>query len=116
MSYEGYYQFLCKNGHRWAVDAYSGDEKTEKCPDCGGKVYWWNLVDLTNCCEMEECAYDDIAPEEQEECRGHGLGYIKLKQNPDKNGDFCETCRHRVVPATYKIPQGRGHLIVERKE
>lgn len=54
MSFEGYIEFLCENGHRFSIDALDTSER--KCDWCGalpalkpdGKV-WCNLVDNTNC-------------------------------------------------------------------
>ena len=47
MSYEGYSQFLCKNGHQWTEDCMAaGDES--KCPTCSEKSVWENMVDITN--------------------------------------------------------------------
>jgi len=58
MSFEGYHQLLCKNGHEWSRDVYedysfdgtdySDNMKNTICPQCKEKVVWWNLVDLTN--------------------------------------------------------------------
>lgn len=61
MSFEGYYQVLCKNGHYWE-DAYcyhvhspgeepcpACDPEEWRCDDCGAKRAWINTVDDTNC-------------------------------------------------------------------
>lgn len=47
MSYEGYYQVICKNGHYFQRDAYDEDY-AGKCP-CGADQAWLNSVDDTNC-------------------------------------------------------------------
>lgn len=44
MSYEGYDQHICHNGHRFDEDCYS-DHPT--C-HCGAKSFWSNSVDQTN--------------------------------------------------------------------
>lgn len=53
MSYEGYEQHICQNGHRF--DTGCGDwmdESVEACPICQALSVWWNGVDDTNC---DEC-------------------------------------------------------------
>ena len=45
MSFEGYYQKLCKNGHDCSHDVYYD---VEKCSICGASIVWENLVDQTN--------------------------------------------------------------------
>jgi hypothetical protein len=46
MSYEGYHEFLCVNGHRTHVDCNESDPKA--CERCGGSMAFWNSVDRTN--------------------------------------------------------------------
>jgi len=50
MSYEGYVQYLCKNGHNWEQDCYVDDFEagSDKCPHCQQKAVWRNDVDTTN--------------------------------------------------------------------
>ena len=51
MSYEGYSQLLCKNGHYWKKDCYEVDYtelKDHKCPVCKKPAIWENMVDITN--------------------------------------------------------------------
>lgn len=50
MSYEGYEEFICEKGHYHTSDALyeSYVEQTKNCPQCGGKMEWWNSVDQTN--------------------------------------------------------------------
>lgn len=49
MSYEGRYQFLCKNGHYFIEADYCGDyDQMEVCPECGELIRWKNSVDDTN--------------------------------------------------------------------
>lgn len=47
MSYEGYVQCLCKNGHYW--DDPGEYSETSECPICKSTAKWWNSVDETNC-------------------------------------------------------------------
>lgn len=46
MSFEGYKQCICDNGHYFEIDVYEDDDV---CLDCGGKIAWFNTVDDTNC-------------------------------------------------------------------
>lgn len=59
MSYEGYHEFLCVNGHHSRVDCNAGDP--EACPRCGSPMDFWNSVDLTNGQE-DDCPYTMPAP------------------------------------------------------
>jgi len=45
MSYEGYDQYLCGNGHYWIQDC---NNDNEECPVCKGKFVWRNGVNETN--------------------------------------------------------------------
>ena len=47
MSYEGYVQLLCPEGHYWVIDA--ADDSEPRCHCCDGSVAWSNAVDDTNC-------------------------------------------------------------------
>lgn len=47
MSYEGYTEYLCKNGHYWAVDVYC-ECGVPECSECGGPYVWRHSVDETN--------------------------------------------------------------------
>lgn len=101
MSFEGYYQYLCKNGHYHTCDVYDTDspfrgEDTDKitwcCDLCGEPLAWWDLVYQTN-------------------DAGHPTK-LKLK-TPAIQGYKCDACNHSVKtgPATYYIPKEGGHLI-----
>lgn len=45
MSYEGYEQYICANGHYSEADAYCSPSL---CPVCGSETGWHNRVDETN--------------------------------------------------------------------
>jgi hypothetical protein len=45
MSFEGYYQKLCKNGHLCCPDVYCD---VEECPTCNTPFVWTEIVDQTN--------------------------------------------------------------------
>jgi len=80
MSYEGYSNFLCKNGHLWAEDCNIADENG-KCPICSEKIVWENMVDTTN---------DEGKP-------------ITLKV---KKETICSKCKS-VLETTYYIPKNK---------
>jgi len=56
VSFEGYYQALCENGHDCSSDVYEFVEQGP-CHVCGGKIVWRNLVDQTN-----DSGEEDIVP------------------------------------------------------
>lgn len=58
MSYEGFVEHLCKNGHYWAVDCY--DEQSAKvCKKCKEPSLWRHAVDQTNgICTLEDGSED----------------------------------------------------------
>ena len=93
MSYEGYSQFLCKNGHYWTEDCYMAGDDNE-CLICHGPVFWENMVDVTNGCYD----YDPVTGEDT----GKRIdGYVELEQ---KSVDKCDKCSS-VLNETYKIPR-----------
>ena len=95
MSYEGYSQLLCKNGHTWNVDCNEMlryEKRSDvKCPHCGEKAIWKNMVDETN------GSFDDD---------GHRIdGYIKLKMRIERSG-VCSACgKKHICEQTYYIPE-----------
>jgi hypothetical protein len=49
MSYEGFEQVLCSNGHYYIFDCYDfWEAENWHCPTCGAKATWSNMVDTTN--------------------------------------------------------------------
>jgi hypothetical protein len=55
MSYEGYTQNICPNGHQFITSPYYGESK---CPICGEGAGWSNEVDQTN---GDEYGYIDLS-------------------------------------------------------
>jgi len=94
MSYEGYLQLLCKNGHQWTLDCYEIDHielKDHKCPKCDEQAVWENMVDVTN------GSFDDNDNRID--------GYIKLKVKKKISG-VCSCCgKEHVCEITYEIPK-----------
>ena len=97
MSYEGYSQFWCKNGHYWKIDCeelpnlmYEEDKK-QKCPVCGEEEVFENMVNITN------GSFDD-----------DGIridGYMD-PELIESHKSKCENCgkEHLCECALYKIP------------
>lgn len=84
MSWEGYHQRLCSNGHYWTVDGYLSEP--EECRVCGEKFVWENIVDTTN------GSYDD---------NGERIdGFIELEIKEERK---CEHCGS-ILGMIYKIP------------
>ena len=85
MSFEGYYQVLCEQGHYIIIDVYNFDEFNHKCPICQSKVAWWNIVDETNC---------------------ESVGYIELDVKEPTKKCMCDKCgyEHDIGSPTYYIP------------
>lgn len=93
MSWEGYYQVLCKNGHLSCVDgyAYAGygldddDDEAYLCPVCGDGAVWHYCVDQTN-------------------TAGHA--YDKFVEIETAKTETCLTCGHvrTISEARYRVP------------
>ena len=60
MSFEGYYQFICPEGHYWADDALISDMNSVICPECESGPAWSNLVDDTNADANGEVDIEDL--------------------------------------------------------
>lgn len=64
MSYEGYEQCICANGHYFTVNALSVVDYNPKCYSCNAKAVWTNSVDQTQGDEYgyipQECFIIDI--------------------------------------------------------
>jgi hypothetical protein len=92
MSYEGFEQLLCENGHYWVVDAYDlSFDLSEKCSVCGAGVAWYNGVDQTNCEEV---------------------GYVELELLNEATYCTCQCGhKHQLTPPTYKMPEGIGYKV-----
>ena len=91
MSYEGYSQVLCANGHLRAFDCYAdnGDLEDLGACGCGAPFVYRNMVDETNGMILDEAhtcprKFEVNTPELTELCNlGHG---------------------HVIREVTYKIP------------
>ena len=107
MSFEGYYQALCENGHSCVRELWEDDWGNFECEVCHvDKVAWWNLVDVTN------GSWDDDGTRID--------GYAELEVDRVVDMCVCPTCQAEHVRvgadgismvSTYKIPKKRGHRI-----
>jgi hypothetical protein len=113
MSFEGYYQILCRNGHIGGADCYDDpnfdgtgsayrDSDTDPlwhCVECNEVAAWWNLVDITNGSYYQDERID---------------GYVELELATEPDVCTCE-CGY-VHPksgelSTYHIPKEDGHVV-----
>jgi len=81
MSFEGYYQLICKNGHYYQAGLYTEEENTSCF--CGEKPIWWNLVNITN-------------------DAGNPVILKLLKRK------ICKEC-DSILEEIYEIPKEKGH-------
>ena len=116
MSYEGYVQILCSNGHdhicdcyEWDFGGFGGEEENWKCSICGSGVAWTNNVDTTNG-SFCSCATEDgyVEGASCEYCdKGRIDGYVDLEIETEAVTCKCDCGHvHVVEVATYKIPKG----------
>jgi hypothetical protein len=91
MSFEGYVEYLCEDGHYNRLDAsYLWDMHTPTCTYCARPVAWSRVVDETNGIDFDDpstlpyAALEVLTPERTERC---SLGHM-----------------HVTAPARYRIP------------
>ena len=103
MSYEGFSQFLCKNGHYWRDDCtmVAPELKDNMCLICGNPAIWENMVNTTN------GSFDtDDNGKELIDSKGSPIridGYVELKV---KDQQCCKECKS-ILETTYHIPVKR---------
>jgi hypothetical protein len=93
MSYEGYTQALCQQGHEVIIGQY---EDVDACR-CGDALVWFHSVDQTNGCSCD----DDSCPAHRK----------KLEVKEAAKFKNCNACGHSelVAPTTYKMPARLPH-------
>jgi len=101
MSFEGYYQLVCTNGHQYNADLY-GEEEHTKCPICNSCAKWWNLVNLTN---------GSFEGDGDNETRIDG--YVELVVEKAAKTCKCDKCGndHIIEQETYLVPTKEGHIV-----
>lgn len=96
MSYEGYSQLLCKNGHNWDLDCNEmpqiyEEPREELCPKCKEPAIWENMVDVTNGSWDEDGVRID--------------GFVELELEGKISGE-CSCCgKEHICHKIYKIPE-----------
>lgn len=107
MSYDGFEQRLCANGHSMdTADAWlelDYFDNKERCK-CGADVAWRNSVNQTNCCAYPS---DHLpCPDYDGTCEGVGIGYVKLEVAAEAVYEECPHCHSKklIKERTYKIP------------
>lgn len=66
MSFEGYYQLLCANGHLRGIDCYEYRGYGRSCT-CGARFVYEHLIDETNC-DGPPRDFDVATPAETARC------------------------------------------------
>lgn len=99
MSYEGYEQLMCKNGHAWSQDAsYNYDDTFgQQCAICSSPAIWWNAVDTTNGSYNIDCYGNEIRID----------GYVKFEVLTKAETCICSCSHQHTKPGsetTYKLP------------
>ena len=106
MSYEGYSQLLCKNGHNWNLNCHEmpdlmyEESRDVLCPKCGEKAVWENMVNVTNGSFDEDGERID--------------GFIDLKIKSQKSGICSECGEKHICETTYEI--STKNTILGRKD
>lgn len=134
MSFSGFYQILCEDGHYSTQDAYAypdfvGDMTDLWTCSCGKRAVWYNLVDCTNgtyclswdfeksvCLEVPSDDGNFCNREQQKRCKelnGRIDGYIELELQCKEEISICPCCGTTKIikEKTYKIPAVGGHKI-----
>jgi len=82
MSFEGYYQILCENGHYDEMDVYAMEANGEwNCYNCGTDKFTTNIVDTTN-----------GVIEGTDRCPG----YVEMKLVHKKKCEHCDSILERL--------------------
>lgn len=97
MSFEGYYQILCRSGHLHGADCYSDDsyDRGWRC-HCGEPKAWVNLVDVTN-------GSFEVDPDTGEEERIDGFVELEILVPPQECVCSCGN-KHYSTHGVYRIP------------
>jgi len=114
MSYEGYQQCLCTNGHYWTVDCYD-HSRNDLCPDCGSPIAWENGVDLTNGSDPNDPSSMPVELEVATPAVVADLSVALdkllnlIQPSPVDREAFLKLCiPKRLSEATYRVPKNQG--------
>lgn len=105
MSFEGYYQVICANGHAATRELYGLESRESECTFCNAKIKWYNLVDQTNGCFSDDG-------------KTRIDGKVQLRRKMPAKIKKCRSCGHKEVVKfeTYQIPRTKGHMIHEQSK
>ena len=79
MSFEGYYEALCEDGHLTNIDQFSDLETGDPCSVCGKPIKYIHVVDQTNGIEDEtHLKLAVVSPEVRETCSC--CGHVSVKE------------------------------------
>ena len=98
MSFQGYYQLMCDNGHIYAENASLWDD-FRTCPHCNAACVWSNLVDQTN-----DDGADDVVD------FGRPIAPARVC-DPAPNCPCGKSHAVILEPERYAIPNGKGHKV-----
>jgi len=102
MSYEGFTQYLCTNGHYHSKDAFDdyGFSYNFECPYCDASEAWSNSVNTTN------GSWETNLDGEEERIDG----YVELKVLTPAGKCTCNNCgnTHFTTPEVYEIPKRKS--------
>ena len=109
MSYEGYEQLLCAQGHAWNEGTWTRNsyDNSFKCTICKSPAVWVNSVDETNGCDKFDPHTEDCM-----------CGHVILEVLEEAKFCACEKCgnRHVIEAERYKIPDDKGRKVVSPVE
>lgn len=94
MSYEGYEQYLCSDGHYWTEDCWSSSmysDRKPSCPHCKKPAVFGNAVDQTNGPDVGRVILKEIAPAKICTCKcgyAHASEPARFAPLKDDKGNF----------------------------
>jgi len=109
MSFEGYYEALCENGHVMSCDVHaaycdlvSANPFDWVCPHCGKPICWYQVVDETNGLPFKV----DEDGNETDEYSDLYDGQYRLEEETGIVTSTCEHCHMTKIVAEprYKVP------------
>jgi hypothetical protein len=124
MSYNGWRQLICENGHYYTMRAVDIDYDENgpcvipaDCPVCNAHAVWYNEVDVTNgsyCINRHNDRCKDCDLYGSQLCNNGRIdGFIELEESSEDEIFLCSKCgsMHMTNPPTFKIPKEGGYRI-----